>query len=389
MSKVKKCLQKFEEKEYYRYSDEDNPYKDISYLDIALAENCTEKEFIEIIKKKTDENLYTEISSFASELYEYEGFKNFNRKTQHLIVLNESSIEIEHIETYNDIPIKPIINFWMSYEGDLLAPDANEYIYDPEETGYLELYTKITNWLLNHNDFKPNLSKSHPIVKWAKRLSKSDAHAYADQGNSLLEELGMLETNSIDISKMGWMELTEHKLTDSCRDFIIAKEDKIHGLILFFSQDRFSCWCDYKEKKTLSLHNTDDWMNKSDENESVIAYNINDLPFDQDNETINDIGYLMLSIIMTKVLINLKKDVKLSTHFSKKLKIGMNLDETNQKPTFHGKYFGRYTPKPTIVKKIIKKYVSNKENEILITDLIKKQPIGRGLELWNELTYED
>ncbi|NMH86906.1 hypothetical protein [Flavivirga algicola] len=378
MNKVKKCLQMFSEKSNSRY-------KNLSFLDIALAENCTEKEFVEILKKKTNTYLYTEISDFACELYEYEDFKNFKKKTQHLIVLNED-INIEHVENYNDIPIKPFISYWMSYEGEL-SPDANHFIDDPEETDYLEFYTKVTNWLLHHNDFKPNLSKSHPIVKWAKRLSKSDAYAYAELGNILLEKLGMLESNKIDTSKMGWMELMEYKLTNSCKDFIMTKENKVHGLILFYSQDALTCWCDYKENESLSLHNIEEWINKSYE-EAAIDYYIS-IPFDDEDQTVNDIGYLMLSIVMAKVVINLKKDVKLSAYFSENLKIGMNIDETNQKPTFHGNYFGRYTPNSKILKKIVKEYVSSKENKELIMDLIKKQPTASGLELWKELTYED
>ncbi len=391
MSKVKKCLQMFEQKGKYRFRDdpEGNPFEGVSFLDIALGEDCSEKDFVDIIKNKTDTYLYFEVSSFASELYEYEGFKKLSKKTQHLVVLNEYNIEIDHVVAYNDIAIKPFINYWTSYEGDLLAPDANRYIDDSEETYYLDDYTKITNWLLNHNDFKPNLPKSHPIVKWATRLSKSDAHAYAKQGEMLLEKLGMLESNKMDLSNMGWMELMEHKLNDRCKDFIMTKANKVHGLILYFYQDMFSCWCDYKEKEGLSLQDTDDWGNDLDKEELAIDFYIDDLPFDEDDQTVSDIGYLMVSIIMTKVVINLKKDTKLNPYFSENLKIGISLEESNHKPTFHGRYFGRYAPNSKVVKNLIKEYVSSKENEELITDLIRKQPTGAGLELWNELTIED
>jgi len=50
MNKVKKCLQRLAEKFSYHFLEKgnDNPYKNISYLDIVLTENCTEEEIIEL-----------------------------------------------------------------------------------------------------------------------------------------------------------------------------------------------------------------------------------------------------------------------------------------------------------------------------------------------------
>ncbi|TPN82896.1 hypothetical protein [Aquimarina algicola] len=395
MNKVKKCLQRFAEKHNYLYLDEDNdnPYKDISYLDIALTENCTEKEFIEILKTKSDNGLvYDQIYRFAEDLYNYEGFKNFNIKTQHQILL-KAVLKIERIENYNDIPVKPIIDYWMSHEGEMLTPYFNDN--DLEETKHLEFYTKVTNWLLRHNDFKPNLPKSHSIVKWAKRLSKSHAKAYAKQGNLLLEKLGMLEPNKIDTSEMRWMELIEHNLTISCKDLIMTKNNKIHGLVLYFYQYDFTCWCDYKENKILILDNIEDWINGASD-EADIDYNLGSIPYDEKNKTLVDMTYLMISVVMAKALINLKNDVTLNTYFSENLKIGINMDNMYQKPIFPGnyhdsrlysKYDKRYTPDSKIVKKIVKKYISSKENEELIMDLLKEKPTASGLELWSKLTY--
>ncbi len=395
MSKVKKCLQMFAEK--YKYTFEDNdPYKDISYLDMALTENCTEKEFIEILKTKYVNRVHYGqiIIRFAKDLYNYEGFKNFNKKTQHQILL-KTDCKIEYIENYNDIPIKPIIDNWMSHEMELLTPYVSDN--DLEDTKHLEFYTKVTNWLLRHNDFKPNLSKSHSIVKWAKRLSKSNAKAYAKQGHLLLEKLGMLGSDKIDISEMRWMELMEHNLTISCKDLIMTKNNKIHGLVLYFYSYDFTCWCDYKENEKLELDNIEDWINGSSK-EADIDYNLGAIPHDEKDKTLTDMAYLIISVVMAKALINLKNDVTLNTHFSENLKISINIDDMYQKPIFSGNYYNsslhskydkRYTPDPKIVKKIIKKYVSSKENEELIMDLLKGQPTASGLELWSELTYED
>ncbi len=379
--KVERVLQIFEEKSIGRGS-----YRDVSYLDIALGESCIEKDFVKILKNKK----CGVVASLAYELWEYKGFKDFSKETKQLVLINKYDIRIEEVEKYTDIRIKPILEQWMSHDSDILPPDRNYYLEDNEdETTDLEVYTRITNWILNHNDFKPNLAKSSSIVKWAKRLSKLDAHAYAAIGTMLLEKLGMLEPNKVDTSKMGWMELLIYKLTDSCKGFIESKEKKIHGVVLSYGQDHFSCWCDYKEKEGLSLRNTDDWINGADESEVAIDCYMDDLPFDEDDQTVNDIAYLMVSIIMTKVVINLKKDETLKTNFSKNLLIGMDLDQTNQKPTFYGNYFGRYDPDSRTVKKILKEYVSDKESKALIEDLIKKEPVGPGLELWNELTYAD
>ncbi|NMH89666.1 hypothetical protein [Flavivirga algicola] len=399
MSKVKKCLQKLAEKFSYHFLDEsnDNPYKDISYLDIVLAENCTEKEIVEILKTSRINGVYCNqmMFRFAEDLYNYEGFKNFNRKTQHLILL-KTDFKIERLENYNDIPVKPILDVWMSHEVQMPTPYVNDN--ELEDTKHLEFYTRVAKWLLNHNDFKPNLPKSHSIVKWAKRLSKSNAKAYAKQGNLLLEKLGMLGSDKIDTSEMRWMELMEHNLTISCKDLIMTKNKKIHGLVLYFYSFNFTCWCDYKENKKLSLHKIEDWINAYSDKEADIDYNLGSIPYNEKNKALGDMAYLIISIVMAKALINLKNDVTLNTHFSENLKIGINIDDLYLKPIFPGNYFNsrmpskydkRYTPDPKIVKKIIKKYVSSKENEELIMDLMKEKPTGSGLELWNELTYED
>lgn len=395
MEKVEKCLQIFAEKSKLDYED-NSPYKDISYLDIALKENCTEQDFIEILKTKSkshDAMVYYQITCFSDELFKYEGFKNFNKNTQYQMIFHKApNIEIENIENYNDIPIKPTLDYWMSYDGEILAPDFNSDIIDPEETKNLEFYTTVTNWILDHNDFKPNLPYSHPIVKWAKRLSKAKAYAYAEQGDLLLEKLG-LETNKIDISEMGWMELLEHNLTIACKDLIMTKNNKIHGLVLYFYQYDFTCWCDYKENEKLSLHNIEDWINGASD-EAFIDYYFGSIPYDKNNKTLSDMAHLMISIVMAKVLIKLKNDTTLNTHFSKNLKIGINFEDMYLKPIFpgnyydsrlHSKYDKRYTPDPKIVKNIVKEYVSSEENEELITDLMKEQPTASGLELWKEL----
>jgi len=397
MNKVKKCLQRLAEKFSYHFLDDanDNPFKDISYLDIVLAEHCTEKQIIEILNTRRIDGVYCNqmMFHFAEDLYNFEGFKNFNRKTQHQILL-KTNFKIERLENYNDIPVKPIIESWMSHEGKMLTPYVN--VNNLEDTKHLEFYTKVTKWLLNHNDFKPNLPKSHSIVKWAKRLSKSNAKAYAKQGNLLLEKLGMLEPNKIDISKMKWMELMEHNLTISCKDLIMTKNNKIHGLVLYFYQYDFTCWCDYKENKRLSLHKIEDWINASSTKEADIDYHLGGIPNDENNETLWDMAYLIISVVMAKVLINLKNDVTLNTHFSEDLKIGINLDDLYLKPIFpgnyydsslHGKYDQRYTPDPKIVKNIIQKYVSSKENKDLIMDFIKEKPTDSAVKLLNELSY--
>ncbi|GAA3510084.1 hypothetical protein GCM10022393_23980 [Aquimarina addita] len=186
---------------------------------------------------------------------------------------------------------------------------------------------------------------------------------------------------------MAWMEETEKELTEVCKNFVLAKGKKIHGLILFFSQDNFSIYCDYQIKSNLALWETDDW---SEGEECYIDYENEDIYFyleeyEEEEDEVLDLGWLLLSIILSKVLVNLKNDPELKNSFSEDLKIGMDLDETNQKPTFHGNYFGGYKPNAKIVASIVEEYVEDEHNKELILDLLKEEPTGAGLELWTKL----
>lgn len=190
-----------------------------------------------------------------------------------------------------------------------------------------------------------------------------------------------------------WMEQIEVELTKSCKEYILKKEDTIHGLILFYAQEEFKCWCNYESKKNLELNQTDDWLNDN-EDDTYIDYEFEELPnledYDEDTEDeVNDLGLLITSIIMSKVVINLKNDTDLKSHFSENLLIGMNLDETNEKPTFYGSYFGDYKPNEKIVNQVINEFVGSNENKELILDLIKESPTGVGLELWNKLSFSN